>query len=157
MLFELSTWHALAKLRLHTETTVCELEASTTRLGAILRRFESEVCSAYDTRELPSEEAARVRRRAAKAANTSAILTSAKTGPQPAKPNAKKNSKQFNMGTVKMHSLGGYAKAIRLHGTTDNYSTWLVSLCLFPSFSSSIFNDCSQLGRTRTPPLQTFL
>lgn len=36
-----SPYHAID----HTETTVCELEASTTHLGAILCRFESEVSS----------------------------------------------------------------------------------------------------------------
>lgn len=65
LLFELSTWHGFAKMRLHTESTVQALENSTRRLGLILRRFESETCSAFKTRELPSEEAARGRRKAA--------------------------------------------------------------------------------------------
>jgi hypothetical protein len=65
LLFELATWHGLAKLRLHTETRVTDLENSATRLGR-LRKFKSEVCSAYATRDLPSEEAARGRRKAAK-------------------------------------------------------------------------------------------
>jgi hypothetical protein len=64
LLFELSTWHGLAKLRLHTETTVKDLEHSTARLGNILCEFKKRVCSAYKTTELPSEEAARVRRKA---------------------------------------------------------------------------------------------
>ena len=58
LLFEFNTWHSLAKLRLHTETTVTDLEHSTTRLGVILRKFQKDVCSAYTTYELPSEEAA---------------------------------------------------------------------------------------------------
>jgi hypothetical protein len=29
LLFELATWHAFAKLRLHTESTICALETST--------------------------------------------------------------------------------------------------------------------------------
>ena len=61
LLFELSTWHGLAKLRLHTETTVNALETSTTRLGQILPKFSGTVCPAYNTFDLPSEEAARVR------------------------------------------------------------------------------------------------
>lgn len=64
LLFELSTWHGLAKLRLHTESTIINLENSTTRLGEILRKFSGSVCPAYATCELPSEEAARVRRKA---------------------------------------------------------------------------------------------
>ena len=71
LLFELNTWHSLAKLRLHTETTIKDLEHSTTRLGAVLRKFQEEVCSAYKTFELPSEEAARVRRQASAAKKAS--------------------------------------------------------------------------------------
>jgi hypothetical protein len=33
LLFELAMWHALGKLRLHTETTLHFLDNSTTRLG----------------------------------------------------------------------------------------------------------------------------
>jgi hypothetical protein len=65
LLFELATWHGLAKLRLHTETIVCELENSTTRLGDLLREFQNKVCPFYQTFDLPSEEAARARRKAA--------------------------------------------------------------------------------------------
>jgi hypothetical protein len=67
LLFELCTWHGLAKLRLHTETTVNDLEHSTTRLGNVLHQFRKEVCSSYITNELPTEEAARIRRKAAAA------------------------------------------------------------------------------------------
>ncbi|PPQ89051.1 hypothetical protein CVT25_006542, partial [Psilocybe cyanescens] len=63
LLFELATWHGLAKLRLHTEFTITDLENSATRLGTLLRKFKADVCCAYDTRDLPSEEAARGRLR----------------------------------------------------------------------------------------------
>ena len=66
LLFELATWHALAKLHLHTESTVIALENSTTRLGIALRKFQSTICAEFETRDLPSEEAARGRRKAAK-------------------------------------------------------------------------------------------
>ena len=58
LLFELATWHALAKLCLHTESTVRALESSTTRLGVALQRFQSTTCAEFVTRELSSEEAA---------------------------------------------------------------------------------------------------
>ena len=51
LLFELSTWHGLAKLRLHTESTVINLENSITRLGEILRKFSESLCPAYATYE----------------------------------------------------------------------------------------------------------
>jgi hypothetical protein len=60
LLFEAATFHGLAKLRLHTETTVTDLEHSLTRFGNILRTFYKTVCPAYKTSELPSEEAARI-------------------------------------------------------------------------------------------------
>jgi hypothetical protein len=59
LLFELAMWHRFAKLHLHTESSICTLEVSTMRLGSDLWRFESVTCEAFDTRELPSEEATR--------------------------------------------------------------------------------------------------
>ena len=153
LLFEMATWHGLAKLRLHTETTVIDLENSTTRLGNILRVFQSDICPYYQTQDLPSEEAARGRRQAAAAAkkSTNQLSTlpsnklrpeadnpkeSAKTkGKKPVKPPGKASMtkkgnkfRKFSLTTYKAHSFGGYAKAIRLFGTTDNYSTQNVSL-----------------------------
>ena len=77
LLFELATWHGLAKMCLHTESTIQSLEHSTTRLGTLLRRFQSVTCEAYITRELPSEEAARGCQKAAEAAKRS---TAGETG-----------------------------------------------------------------------------
>ena len=64
LLFEAATFHGLAKLRLHMETTVTDLEHSLTRLGDGLRAFQNTVCPAYRTADLPTEEAARIRRQA---------------------------------------------------------------------------------------------
>ena len=61
LLFELATWHGFAKLRLHTELSICILEVSTMQLGSDLWRFESVTCEAFNTWELPSEEAAQGR------------------------------------------------------------------------------------------------
>ena len=49
LLFELATWHALAKLHLHTDSTLQSLEGSTTRLGQALRKFASTTCEKFDT------------------------------------------------------------------------------------------------------------
>ena len=121
LLFELATWHALAKLRLHTESTVCELEYSTTRLGRILRMFARTTCEEFVTVDLPSEEAARGRRKAAKAARQPSGSTSRSStttrGPK---------IRKFNMSTYKMHALGDYARCIRLFGASDGYSTQTV-------------------------------
>jgi hypothetical protein len=130
LLFELNTWHSLAKLRLHTETTIKDLEHSTTRLGAVLRKFQKKVCSAYKTSELPSEEAARVRRQASAAKKQqSQVPVATQTQPEmpPKKTALSRRLRTFNLNTYKTHSLGSYARAIRLYGSTDNYNSQTVS------------------------------
>jgi hypothetical protein len=132
LLFELSTWHSLAKLRLHTDSTLDALTNSTTRLGVVLRKFESITCADFVTSELPSEEAARGRRKAAKAkkkgqgeapmserrkGNQQATVTS--TGPV--------RQRNFALSTYKLHCLADYPKAIRSFGTTDGFSSQIVS------------------------------
>ena len=64
LLFELATWHAFVEFWQHTETMVTEQENSRTSLSNILRIFKNELCSEYAAKDLPSEEAARGRRKA---------------------------------------------------------------------------------------------
>jgi hypothetical protein len=109
LLFELATWHGLAKLRQHTETNVHDLENSTVRLGNLLRSFQQDVCSQYQTFDLPSEEAARARRKAA-AAKKDGVVASKGKGKESAAGSRK--LRKFNLNTYKTHALGGYAKAI---------------------------------------------
>ena len=115
LLFSLNEWLALAKLRIHTESTLKLLETSTTVLGQELRRFVKKVCNRFDTRELPKEEAARGRRAAQ-------MLPAGGINSIPGK-----LSKKLNLNTYKVHALGDYANTIRHFGTTDSYSTQLVS------------------------------
>lgn len=138
-MFELATWHGLAKLRLHTETTVQDLENSTARLGDQLRYFQKTVCPEYDTYDLPTEEAARSRRRTRKAAEPQATHVYADSGSEDdermkkkgkKKVQVKRKTRQLNLDSYKLHSLGGYAKAIRQYGTTDNYNTQTVCVYL---------------------------
>ncbi|KAG6895033.1 hypothetical protein C0992_003455 [Termitomyces sp. T32_za158] len=122
LLFTLAEWHALAKLRLHTETTLQQLESCTSDLGRLLRKFSNYVCPKFDTRELPREEAARGRRKAREYKHQPSSN---------AKPASDQDSttckgppkKTFNMQTYKLHSLGDYVSTIRRFGTTDSYST----------------------------------
>jgi hypothetical protein len=118
LLFELATFHALAKLRLHTERTLRDLEASTERLGTELRRFTNTVGEAYITRELRSETAARGRRKAALAAKRGAPAESTDRVEI-----TRGKTKKFNMATYKLHALGDYAQYIRLFGTSDGWSS----------------------------------
>jgi hypothetical protein len=134
LLFTLATWHAYAKLRLHTSTTLKQLETATTMLGSMLRRFSHLTCEAYHTTELPQEEAARGRRHAAMAA---------KAGPSAKSKQPTKGAKQrkFNLSTYKLHALGDYANTIREFGTTDNYTTQVVCTSLN---STTIYPDNGQ-------------
>jgi hypothetical protein len=117
LLFELAVWHAHAKLRLHTETTLEMFQSTTQRLGVLLRAFLRLTCEAYITRELPRETAARGRREAALATKGKGTKGKGKEGPK---------RKRLNLATYKYHALGDYPEAIRRFGTTDNYSTQVV-------------------------------
>jgi hypothetical protein len=122
----MATWHGLAKLRLHTDSTLTDLENSSTRLGDLLRKFKTEVCSAYATRDLPSEEAARGRRQAAKAQKA----TGSQAAVLPSKPNTNMSKfRDFNLETYKLHSIPDYGPSIRAFGTTDNTSSQSVCHC----------------------------
>ena len=120
LLFELATWHGLAKLRLQTDSTLDDLENSSTRLGNILRKFKTNVCNDYATRDLPSEEAARGRRQAAEAQKAKGRHT---TAPPTNLTAAIPKSRGFNMETYKLHGFPDYAASIRAHGVTENTST----------------------------------
>jgi hypothetical protein len=134
LLFEAATFHGLAKLRLHTETTVTDLEHSLTRLGDGLRAFQKTVCPAYKTADLPAEEAARIRRQANAAKKADAKgkgKAKAKAPVNPPKGGGTRRLRNFNLDTYKIHALGGYAKAIRKYGSMDNYNSQTVQH--FPS------------------------
>lgn len=119
----MATWHALAKLRRHSEKTVIELEASTCRLGKALRHFKQTTCSVYDTRKLPNEEAARKRARKYPLKR-----------PEPGGTNKKE---EFNLTTFKIHGLGHHAAFIRWIGTSDNVSTqWVRDIYIIMSTSN---------------------
>lgn len=64
LLFVLAHWHGLAKLRLHTDTTLDILDQLTSELGDQFRSFVSRVCDQVETKELPREYQARKRREA---------------------------------------------------------------------------------------------
>ncbi|KIL55572.1 hypothetical protein M378DRAFT_90703 [Amanita muscaria Koide BX008] len=120
LLFELCTWHALAKLRLHTESTIQALEHSTRQLGFALRDFKKNVCANYVTKDLPSEEAARGRR---KAALTKRGGDNGDNVNQSTHVKTSKQERHFNISTYKLHVLADYPAAIRKYGTTDGFTS----------------------------------
>ncbi|TEB12649.1 hypothetical protein FA13DRAFT_1823627 [Coprinellus micaceus] len=118
MLFVLCLWHAYGKLRLHTTSTTSTFVLITRALGMSVRKFRSKVCSQFSTRNLPTEEAAAIRRRQRqKAAKGDTQET---TTP---KKSRKSKVRDLNLTTFKFHNLGHYIPAIRQFGTTDNFST----------------------------------
>lgn len=148
VLFTLAHWHALAKLRQHTDLSLSILDAVTTQLGKSLKDFQAKTCSAYDTRELKREVAARLRKTKKVSSDKSSLpldRLSANSQTTPAqstvsapcslsKPNPEKVTsstakisgrrfKKLNLNTYKDHSLGDYVETIRRNGTVDSYST----------------------------------
>lgn len=130
MFWAYACWHALAKLRLHTETTVDILNDFTQMFGATTRKFAL-ACKDINIRELPYEEASRGRREVnlqVKAARKKPPTDSdGKTAARGSK------KKTLNLSTFKFHSLGHYPEAIQRCGTIDNYSTQVVSMGYLPS------------------------
>ena len=103
MLYKAAEWHALAKLRMHTDSTLDLLEVITREFGRLMRQFRDETSDKFNTTEFPGETGAR------------------KGGVRSSK------EKKLNLNTYKFHALGDYVATIRLFGTTDSYSTQVVS------------------------------
>lgn len=125
LVFVLAEWHANAKLRLHTTSTLDILGKLTRKFGIHIRHFANRICPDYDTCELPKEEAARIQHHAKKQSNSgtpiaSTIITLVKR-------------KLFPLMTYKLHAMGDYVSQIKLFGTTDSYSTQAVSLAVSSS------------------------
>ena len=59
LLYRTAEWHGLAKLRMHTESTLALLESLTTEFGLLMQQFQELTCSDFATVELQWEKAAR--------------------------------------------------------------------------------------------------
>ena len=116
LLFIFATWHALAKLHVHTDTSLRLLDTATTALGNALRYFVRVTCPEFDTFETNPEYTKRQRQQAAAASSTSSAAPSS-TGRQ---------RRTFSLKTIKLHFLGDYVSCIKTFGTTDNYNSALV-------------------------------
>lgn len=126
-----ASWHALAKLRMHTDETLNLLDATTATLGKRLRHFQKFTCSAFKTHELKREAERRQRQHLRNTVGSEGAATSEST------PQTARRPKTFNLQTYKLHALGDYSTCIRKFGTTDSYSTEPVnesaSLLYYPS------------------------
>ncbi|TFK46791.1 hypothetical protein OE88DRAFT_1637606, partial [Heliocybe sulcata] len=118
LLFLTAYTHGLAKLWMHTDSSLAILRNVTGEFGKALRRFERVTCAAYVTLELPKEAAARARRHA-KEIQMGDVRSSAASGTR--------KVRRFNAATYKIHAIGDYASTIDAFGTTDSYTTQIVS------------------------------
>ena len=130
-------WHALAKLHMHTDSTLAVLDSTTTLLGTRLRQFATD-CKSLDVRETQREYATRQRAilsRQRKHASPHAVNTPHSgivASSQPNDPHSGRMRRPLNLNTIKIHALGDYVEHIRLFGTVDSTSTQLVrSLIMF--------------------------
>lgn len=115
LLYRFAQWHALAKLRVHSESTLDFLDRTFKVLSRQLRKFRDFTCAAFETVELAKEKAARQRRLAQ--------CSGPDTSPESNGPRVKK----FNLSTYKFHAMGDYVQTIKLFGTTDSFTTQIVS------------------------------
>jgi hypothetical protein len=145
LLFRFAEWHALAKLRIHSESTVTILEDTFKKLSQMLRKFQGYTCAAFNAVELPKEKAARQRK--AQSSDTSNASPDS-SGARP---------KKFNLGTYKFHAMGDYARTIRLFGTTDSFTTQIVcGSHIYTMFLTSRLSGraCSQSPKGILPAYQ---
>ncbi|KAJ4492269.1 hypothetical protein C8R41DRAFT_832720 [Lentinula lateritia] len=122
LLYRLGEWHALAKLRMHTDETLESLASCTPLVGTLMREFRDKSCSQFQTVELPSEQQARSRRQAQIAAQYPTDSASRK--PQA----TERKIRTLNLFTYKFHAMADYIHAIPWFGTIDSYSTQLGEL-----------------------------
>ncbi|KAJ7058168.1 hypothetical protein C8F01DRAFT_1085946 [Mycena amicta] len=124
----MSTWHAYAKMRIHTDSTLRSFDIATMALGKTARRFSNKT-SELQTRALVKETRAKQRRKTSKAS---------KPGAQPAVGKQRSHAAPadddnvedapltyWNLNTVKFHFLGYYVSSIPRFGTTDSHNSEL--------------------------------
>ncbi|EGN94895.1 hypothetical protein SERLA73DRAFT_155586 [Serpula lacrymans var. lacrymans S7.3] len=129
LIFALETWHAYAKLHLHTDDTLKFFDDATITLSQAVHKSLKTTCELYDTTELPQEEAACGRRTAALASKMANVGSQGLGQDDPARAKyTGPKRKKFNLTTYKYHALGDYPDTIRQFGTTDSYSTQLGEL-----------------------------
>ncbi|PPR08295.1 hypothetical protein CVT24_002453, partial [Panaeolus cyanescens] len=108
VLYHAAEWHALAKLRMHTDSTLTLLERITCDFAALVREFRNSTCSAFATVELPREAEARQRREL-----------------KDLESNGTSSSRQANQELQLQPQGKKVADHIRRFGTSDSYSTQL--------------------------------
>ncbi|KAJ3821654.1 hypothetical protein F5880DRAFT_1485705 [Lentinula raphanica] len=112
LLYRTAEWHALAKLRMHTEDTLDYLQILTRQFGKLMREFRDLSSSLFTTYETNREMQARSRR-----------LQQQMTGGSGAGQAHGRQQKALNLLTYKWHALPDYVPSICWFGPTDSTST----------------------------------
>ncbi len=121
LLYRTAEWHAFAKLRVHTDSTLEHLEVLTKEFGFLMRQFRDLSCLQFRTTELPREVAARYRQQQRAKAKVPSANASSESGLKPST-----RPVTLNISTIKFHSLGDYVQMIQMFDCTDSFSTQLV-------------------------------
>jgi hypothetical protein len=117
LLYQFAQWHALAKLRIHTDSTLLFFKETFKKLSRKLKKFRDYTCAAFKTVELPKEASAHQRQSTqCPATNTDSMES---TGAR---------VKKLNLNTYKFHAMGDYMRTIRIFGTTDSFTTQIVRI-----------------------------
>jgi hypothetical protein len=142
LVFSANDWYALAKLRLHTDSSLRLLERRTTDIGRLMRQY-SRVTADVHMVELPAEVEKR-KRHAAKVAqkNGDAQGSRADTSSGTAR------RRPFTFATFKAHNMGNYVLSIRQFGEVGSYSTERASRFTFISRPFQTKMICLSKGET---------
>ncbi|KAG1818907.1 hypothetical protein EV424DRAFT_1539867 [Suillus variegatus] len=118
LLFIMTHWHILAKLRMHSDLTLNIMDFVTSTVGQQFREFKAKVCSVYDTHELRQEVEACAQCHAKLAVTQKGKQ---KQGAVVEAENPARNTQQtkvFNFQTYKFHALGDYVSTIHQYDGT---------------------------------------
>ena len=101
------------------------LQQSSQQLGNQLHDFKRHTHAAFRTHELPKEAVQQQRRE----------ITEHPTGHRKKEARSVSLPKTFNLNIYKFHAMGDYVDMIKMFGTTDSYTTHVmsqlwISLCL---------------------------
>jgi hypothetical protein len=121
LLYRTAEWHALGKLRMHTDASLAHLNSLTKEFGLLMRQFRDRTCSHFQTVELPCELTARNwQHQRAQDKTFSTHPSTLHTA------SSSRKGKTLNLLMPKFHFLGDYVQTIRMFGCTDSFSTQLV-------------------------------
>ncbi|KZT38989.1 hypothetical protein SISSUDRAFT_1128360 [Sistotremastrum suecicum HHB10207 ss-3] len=113
LIYVFADWHSLAKMRIHTDSTLDFLETASKSLGIHLRHFATKISPTFNVLETPREAMKRARNAARRQDGLTTSVASSST----------RKPVTYGLDRIKLHVLADYASCIREHGATDNYDT----------------------------------